>query len=173
MSSGGHYGEFKTGRRLAWLAAFALLAGLTALFQMAQPGGGGQTEGVNEAGRAMVVIKQDPSGHYLAEGFINGQPVMFLVDTGATDVALPEKMARAMGVQFGPEVRVMTAAGPVTAWRTRLNSVSVGNLSLTNVRATITRGGMTEVLLGMSFLKQFSIRQQGEELIIESGSRPG
>jgi aspartyl protease family protein len=173
MPSETDYGSSRTGRRMAWLAAITLLAGLTALFQLAQRDHGGMTERTDETGRTMVVLKQDPSGHYLAEGAINGQPVLFLVDTGATDVALPEKMARAIGIDFGPEVMVMTAAGPVMAWRTRLRSVSVGSITLTNVRATITRGGMEEVLLGMSFLRHFSIRQQGEELIIERGVESG
>lgn len=156
-----------------WLAALGLLAGLTALFQMALRDHGGIVEGSDESGRSMVVIQQDRSGHYLAEGAINGRPVTFLVDTGATDVALPESTARALGLEFGPQVVVMTAAGAVSAWRTRLDSVSIGTITLTNVRATITRSPMEEVLLGMSFLKHFSIRQQGEQLIIESGSMPG
>lgn len=161
------------GRRLFWLAALGLLAALTALFQAAQRSSGGIVRSVNESGRSMVVLERDRSGHYLAEGEINGQAVMFLVDTGATDVALPEKAARGLGLEFGPQVMVMTAAGPVTAWRTRLDRVTVGSITLRNVRATITRAPMQEVLLGMSFLKYFTIRQQGEQLIIESGESPG
>ena len=169
MSSAAEQGASKTGRWMAWFAAIGLLAGLTAWFQATQREAGGMTERTDASGRAMIVLNQDRSGHYLAEGAINGQPVIFLVDSGATDVALSEKMARQFGVDFGPEVMVMTAAGPVQAWRTRLDSVSVGSITLNNVRATITRAGMSEVLLGMSFLKHFSLRQQGEELIIESG----
>lgn len=171
--AGRQFPESRAGTRLLWLAAFGLLAGLTGLFQAAQRGNGGVVESISESGRAMVVVKQDRSGHYLANGMINGQPVTFLVDTGATDVALPESTARALGVEFGPQVMVMTAAGPVSAWRTRLDRVSVGSISLSNVRATITRGGMDGVLLGMSFLKHFSLRQQGDELIIEKEGESG
>ncbi len=166
-------GDSRAGRRFLWLAALGLLTGLTAMFQRALRDNGGIVESSGDSGRSMVVIQLDRSGHYLAEGAINGWPVTFLIDTGATDVALPESVARALGVDFGPQVMVMTAAGAVSAWRTRLDSVSIGTITLTNVRATITRGPMEEVLLGMSFLKHFSLRQQGEQLIIESGGLTG
>ena len=173
MTDGRDQTHSKTGRWLMWFAAFGLLAGLTALFQATDKGRAGLIESTSEAGRAMVVLQRDRSGHYIAEGEINGVPVVFLVDTGATDVALPEKIARAMGLEFGPKVPVMTAAGQVTAWRTRLDRVSLGSVSRRNVRALITRGTMAEVLLGMSFLEHFSIRQQGDQLIIESGGVTG
>jgi aspartyl protease family protein len=154
---------------MLWLSAIGLLAGLTAFFQFSLGERGSVVNQVNHSGQAMVVLQRDRSGHYLAEGQINGQAVVFLLDTGATDVALPEDTARELGLDFGPQVNVMTAAGPIRAWRTRLDSVSVGNITLNNVRAMITRGPMEEVLLGMSFLKHFTLRQQGEELIIQSG----
>ncbi len=154
---------------MLWLAAIGLLAGLTVLFQVAQPGRGGVVKSVNEAGRSLVVLERHRSGHYLAEGEINGQSVIFLVDTGATDVALSEHMATELGLDFGPQVTVMTAAGPVRGWKTRLASVSIGSISLNNVGATITRGPLNEVLLGMSFLKHFTLHQQGKQLIIASG----
>lgn len=167
--SGQGYGGHKAGRTMLWLAAIGLLAGLTALFQAAQTTRGGVEHSVNESGRSMVAINRDRSGHFFAEGTINGAPVMFLVDTGATDVAVGENTANQLGLDYGPQVVVMTAAGPVTAWRTRLDMVSLGGISLTNVRATITRAPMEEVLLGMSFLKHFNLTTQGEQLIIESG----
>ena len=102
---------------------------------------------------------------------INGQAVTLLVDTGATDVALPESVARALGLEFGPRVRVMTAAGPSTAWMTRLNEVKVGGIRRTNVRASITSGEFDGVLLGMSFLKHYSLQQQDGKLIIKQDQR--
>jgi aspartyl protease family protein len=155
-------------RWVPWLFAFGLLAGLTVLFSAAGPGHGGIVQGVTETGRSMVILQRDRSGHYLAEGAINGVAVDFLLDTGATDVAIPERLARELGLEFGPDVAVMTAAGPVRGWMTRLESVSLGGLSLANVRGTITAGPLDEVLLGMSFLKHFRLTQQGDELIIEA-----
>jgi aspartyl protease family protein len=116
------------------------MIGLTAFYQAVTRRGGGIIESLNENGRAMVVLQRDRSGHYLAQGEINGLPVHFLVDTGATDVAVSEKLARSMGLEFGPRVTVMTAAGPAAAWKTRLRSVNLGSLALDNVRATITPG---------------------------------
>lgn len=158
------------GRWLAWLGAIGLLEGLTALFSAAGPQRGGVVATAIEGGRAQVLLQRDRSGHYLAQGRINGAEVRFLVDTGATDVAVPERLARELGLEFGPVVTVMTAAGPVRAWMTRLDRVSLGGLALDNVRGTITRGAMEEVLLGMSFLRHFRLTQQGDQLLIESGA---
>ena len=164
-------GDSRTGRYMLWVAAIGLLVGLTVLFQAGTSQRSGIIQSSSNAGHSRVVVQRDRSGHYLAEGAINGQAVIFLVDTGATDVAVSEDTARAFGLDFGPQIVVMTAAGRVNAWQTRLDSVSIGEVSLENVSATITRGPMAEVLLGMSFLKHFSLSQQGEMLTIESGSK--
>ena len=152
---------------MLWLAALGLLGGLYLLFAGLNNQQGGSTVSmVDSGGNIMVVLEQDRNGHYQAEGQINGQPVTFLVDTGATDVAMPESKARALGLEFGPRVKVMTAAGPANAWMTRLDEVSVGGLRRTNVRASITSGEFNGILLGMSFLKNFSLQQEGGKLII-------
>jgi aspartyl protease family protein len=158
------------GRRFAWLAVIGLMLGLTAFFQAMMPGRGGLVESAGEDGNAMIVLEQDRSGHYRAQGEINGQAVSFLVDTGATDVAVSEQTARALGLDFGPRTMVMTAAGPAAAWKTRIERVRVGSLERHNVRATITPGLGSQALLGMSFLRHFSIRQQGDRLVIESAA---
>ena len=158
------------GRRFAWLAIIGLMLGLTAFYQAMMPGRGGLVNSVGEGGNAMIVLERDRSGHYRAHGEINGEAVAFLVDTGATDVALSDQSARALGLDFGPRTMVMTAAGPAAAWKTRIDRVRVGSLERRNVRATITPGLGSEALLGMSFLRHFSIRQQGDRLVIESAA---
>jgi len=155
-------------RTMLWLGAIGLLLALLTLFQLVSYDSGGVVQTVNESGRAMIILQRDRSGHYVADGEINGHEVTFLVDTGATDVALPADAARKMGLEFGPEMVVMTAGGPMNAWMTRLDRVTVGGLTLTNVRGTITQGPLNEVLLGMSFLRHFKITQQGDQLLIES-----
>ena len=161
----------RAGRYFAWLAILGLMIGLTAFYSALTGRGGGIVERVDENGRTMVVLQRDRSGHFVAEGEINGNPVVFLVDTGATDVAISERAARAMGLEFGPRITVMTAAGPAAAWRTRLDRVSLGSLMLENVRATITPGLGREALLGMSFLQYFNLRQEGDRLVLERGDR--
>jgi len=157
--------ESRLGRRMIWLASFGLLAVLYALFSMLVSDGS-TVSSVDSNGAAMVVLEQGRGGHYVAEGQINGQAVTFLVDTGATDVALPAATARELGLEFGPKVQVMTAAGPATAWMTRLDEVSVGGIRRKNVRASITSGDFNGVLLGMSFLKHYSLQQTDGTLVI-------
>lgn len=168
MSGYGNNPESRIGRRMIWLASLGLLAGLYALFSMLEQDGG-TIISVDAGGTAMIVLEQDRNGHYQVEGLINGQTVNFLIDTGATDVAVPESMARALGLDFGPRVQVMTAAGPSKAWMTRLNQVSIGGISRRDVRATITSGEFNGVLLGMSFLRHYSLRQQDGKLVISEG----
>lgn len=159
--------DSRLGQRMLWLAAMGLLGGFYLLFSMLEDdSGAGTVSSMDSGGSITVTLEQGRNGHYLAEGHINGQAVTFLVDTGATDVALPESMAKALGLKFGPKVRVMTAAGPSDAWVTRLDEVSVGGLRRTNVRASITSGEFPGILLGMSFLKNFSLQQQDGKLTI-------
>lgn len=165
----GHPGnpDSRLGQRMLWLAALGLLGGLTLLFSVLDKDTGSSTVStMDSGGNVMVVLEQDRNGHYEAEGYINGQAVTFLVDTGATDVALPESIARALGLEFGPRVKVMTAAGPANAWMTRLDEVSIGGLQRNNVRASITSGEFNGILLGMSFLRDFSLQQQDGKLVI-------
>ena len=156
---------------MLWVAALGLLGGFYLLFSTLE-NGSGTVSSVDSNGAAMVVLEQDRNGHYEAEGQINGQPVTFLVDTGATDVALPESAARALGLEFGPRIRVMTAAGPAKAWATRLDEVTVGGIRRQNVRATITDGEFNGILLGMSFLKHYSLQQTDGRLVIREPSAP-
>jgi aspartyl protease family protein len=156
------------GRMLYWAAVVAILLGLTALYQGVVRNDGGMRLQQGENGEILVILERKRNGHFSADGTINGQAVSFLVDTGATDVAVSEKMARALGLDFGPEILVSTAAGQVRGWVTRLDSVQVGALVLRNVRATITPRLGKEALLGMSFLRHYSIMQEGDTLVIAS-----
>ena len=166
MSEYGSNPNSQLGRRMLWVAAIGLLGGFYLLFSMLENGGSGTVSSVDSSGATMVVLEQDRNGHYEADGQINGRSVTFLVDTGATDVALPESTARALGLDFGPKVRVMTAAGPASAWVTRLDEVTVGGIRRKNVRATITDGEFNGILLGMSFLKHYNLQQQDGRLVI-------
>jgi aspartyl protease family protein len=154
------------GKSLYWAAIVALMLGLTALFQ-----GVTRNERIAQSilttdGEVALVLNRQRDGHYYAEGEINGSAVAFLVDTGASDVALSSAVARSLGLEFGPEITVMTAAGPVKGWITRLDRIQVGPLLLHNVRATITDKLGEQALLGMSFLKHFSMIQEGDTLIL-------
>ncbi len=114
-----------------------------------------------------VRLQRNRFGHYVTAGEINGRPVTFLLDTGATGVAVPVSLARELSLQRGRPMATRTANGVVTSYATVLNSVSVGGIELGEVGATIAPGlGGEEVLLGMSFLKHIEFTQRGDTLIL-------
>ena len=154
------------GRRLYWAAIVAILLGLTALYHAVLRGPGEMSMSLDAAGQPVLVLQRQRNGHFAVTGAINGHEVRFLVDTGATDVAVSERFARSIGLEFGPRIGIMTAAGPVQGWITRLDSVQFGAYTLRDVRATVTPGLGQQALLGMSFLKHFSMIQEGDTLSI-------
>lgn len=114
-----------------------------------------------------VVLKRSRSGHYVTAGSINGEPVVFMLDTGATGIAIPADIARSLSLPRGRRLTTRTANGLATAYATRLDRVSVGDIALEGVAASITPTLATEeVLLGMSFLKHIEFTQRGDTLIL-------
>lgn len=105
-----------------------------------------------------VDIWADNTGSYKIAGSINGQVVSFLVDTGATSIAMNEIVARRLGIDFrylGRPMHATTASGIASGYSLKLASVKVGDIHLNDVDAVVLEGGFpTKVLLGMSFLKQ-------------------
>ena len=125
------------------------------------------TVNVSEGGLPQVALKQNRQGHYVATGKINGQPVQFLLDTGATNVAIPEHIAKQLKLEKGPAHQTITANGTSTSYMTRLDTASLGPLTLTNVPASISTGmQFDEILLGMSFLRHLKMTQQGKQLTL-------
>ncbi|MFP4610409.1 MAG: TIGR02281 family clan AA aspartic protease, partial [Thiohalophilus sp.] len=88
-------------------------------------------------GSQEVVLQQNRQGHYVANGKINGQDVTFLLDTGATDIAIPENVASRLGLERGRQVMFETANGRARGYATRLESVSLGHIRLTDLPASI------------------------------------
>lgn len=111
-----------------------------------------------------LVFRADASGHFLVDASVNGAPIRFLVDTGATVVALSPDDARAAGLAPGERrfSEVMsTANGTARAARTRLRSLRLGQLEIADVPAVVMARPMAVSLLGMSFLSRlggYSIR---------------
>ncbi|MFT4825212.1 MAG: aspartyl protease family protein [Halioglobus sp.] len=115
-----------------------------------------------------VTLQRNRQGHYVTNGRLNGQPVVFMLDTGASGVAIPGPIARQLDIKRGTAHAVHTANGTGTAYATRLQSVSVGEIVLENVPASIVPGYVSgEVLLGMSFLKHVDFTQRGDTLILK------
>lgn len=110
------------------------------------------------------------NGMYFTTGFINGQQVNFLVDTGATWIAMNIHQARSLGINFrytGKRSAVSTANGVVPVYRVILDKVRVGEIELRNVAAGVLEGDSpSEVLLGNSFLNRVEMQRQGQVMFL-------
>lgn len=121
----------------------------------------------SDGGKVAVVLQRNRAGHYVAPGRINGIAVTFLLDTGATYVAVSSALADKAGLQRGIATQSRTANGVVRSWLTKIDQLQLGPIEMRDVKATILPSMPDdEVLLGMSFLKYLSLRQQGRELVI-------
>lgn len=122
---------------------------------------------VGDNGVREVVLKRNRMGHYYATGSINGHRVEFMLDTGATDIAIPSSVAENLGLRKLGAVQYQTANGIATGYATRLESVQVGKIVLHNLAAGINPHMDGDVvLLGMSFLKRIEFTQRGDTLIL-------
>jgi len=120
------------------------------------------------SGAASVTLSADSTGHFVADGSVNGAAMRFLVDTGATLIALPAAEARRAGVLYlnAPRGMVSTAGGPALAYKVKLDRVSVGGVTITNVDAVVLDKGLTVPLLGMSFLGRMEMQRAGETMVL-------
>ena len=126
-----------------------------------------QPQSLSGRGIHQVELARNRAGHYLVTGTINRQPAEFLLDTGATDVVIPASLAGALKVSRGRPLRAMTANGPITVYETRLEELSIGAITLHDVRASINPAMQaSEILLGMSALKQIEFVQRGDSLTL-------
>ena len=115
----------------------------------------------------VVILKRNRYGHYVTQGKINNHSVTFMLDTGASDISIPDKIAKKLKLSYGQERQYQTANGTITAYLTTLESVSIGNIKLQNVRASINpKMDHDEILMGMSFLKYIEFTQRGDTLIL-------
>src|SRR5689334_3430592 len=115
------------------------------------------------ASRGKVTLAADTRGHFFADGAVNGVPVRFVVDTGATMVSLPRQDAQRLGLDYrhGQRGTSNTANGPVPVYMLKLDSVRVGGIELHNVDALVVDGGLDQALLGMSFLNRVEMQRDG------------
>jgi len=115
-----------------------------------------------------IVLQRNAYGHYVTSGTINDYEVEFLLDTGASEIAIPESLANDLGLIKNQRIVVKTANGNARAYRTRIASVGIGDIKLYDLNATIlTNMPGKEILLGMNFLKHFEITQKGKTLTIK------
>jgi aspartyl protease family protein len=167
----------RTGAVMYILAGVALLWLMTILFddaieRMRNPNTSPESF-VSNDGHQTVVLQRNRAGHYVLDGQVNGVPVKFLLDTGATLVAVPASLASRLGLDRGMRMTVVTATGPTTAYSTIIDSVRIGELEETQVVASILADlPRDEILLGMSFLKRLDFTQRGDTLILTQRTTP-
>lgn len=165
----------KIGKRMLFLAWIAGLFIITLWFddllgERANPNQSPQSLTLGNA--TEVRLKQNRMGHYVTTGLINGTPVVFLLDTGATEVSIPANLATSLGLGKGYPSIANTANGSVTVYDTRIGSLQIGEIVLRDIAGNLNPGmNGNEILLGMSALKQLEFTQKDGWLILRSYSQ--
>jgi len=130
----------------------------------------GQTYSSKDAGAAAqsVTLAAGAGGHFTADGQINGGAIRFLVDTGATAIAIPASDANRLRIDYrkGRRGTTQTAGGPTAAYAVTLDSVRVGGIELQNVEAIVIEQGLNVALLGNSFLNRMEMRREGQTMTL-------
>jgi aspartyl protease family protein len=128
--------------------------------------GGGTPNSLPAPAGNEIVLAAGPGGHFTTPGLINGRPVQFMVDTGASVVALSEELAQRIGLDYrqGQRVASRTANGVVPGYLVTLNTLRIGDVQSVNVQALVLPASMEQVLLGNSFLSRFQMRRDNEVL---------
>jgi len=128
--------------------------------------GGGAGSG---GGGNRIVLPADSRGHFMTQGAINGRAVTFMLDTGATSIALSAADAQRIGLDYskGQRVQMNTANGVSSGYKLRLQSVRVGDVEVYDVEAIVSPQPMPFVLLGNSFINRFSMRRDADQMVLE------
>lgn len=126
---------------------------------------GAPSEGVG----TRIVLNMGSGGHFSSAGSINGRPVQFMVDTGASVVALSQSEAERIGLRYrdAPRGLVQTANGPVPVHSVRLGNLRIGDVQVYDVDAVVVPAQMPMVLLGNSFLSRFQMRRDIDTMTLE------
>ena len=151
----------------AWIIALILLTKIFKPIEEARYNPNTSPSSSSKNGSKQVFLKRNRQGHYVTSGSINGKKVVFLIDTGASEVSIPQQLANKLGLKAGVSQPRSTANGTIKVYMTRLNELSVGELSFSDIRASINPHMKGEtILLGMSALKTIEFHQRGDVLTL-------
>jgi aspartyl protease family protein len=152
---------------VAWIAGLFLATRYFAGREEHEANPNTQVSSAHGQGYIEVQLAGNRQGHFVASGMINQLPVQFMLDTGATDVAIPASVASQLTLQRGMPVQINTANGRSEGYRTQLDQVKLGDIVLRDVRAVVTPGlDGDQVLLGMSALRQLEFTQRGGNMLL-------
>lgn len=120
------------------------------------------------SGGTQIVLTASSGGHFVTSGSINGRATQFMVDTGATSVAMSADEARRMGINYeqGERGQGSTANGVIPIWRVTLKSLRIQDVEVYGVEAVVVPSGMPHVLLGNSFLTRFQMKRENDMLTL-------
>ena len=121
----------------------------------------------NKRDQTEVTLWANNQDMFSSNGKINGKMVHFLIDTGATSIAMNETHARQLGIDYRGAQKgfAQTASGVVNTWTVKLNTVELGDIKLRNVGAIIIQGNSSkQILLGMTFLSQVKMVRNGNKM---------
>ncbi|RTL48135.1 MAG: TIGR02281 family clan AA aspartic protease [Rhodocyclaceae bacterium] len=115
-----------------------------------------------------VDVPRSQDGHYYLKGAINGRPLIFMVDTGASSVAVSADFARAAGLPKGYPLRFSTANGSAEGELVSGQTVEAGGLTVSNIEVSVgIRMEQPDMaLLGQSFLRHVEVVQSGDRLVL-------
>ena len=151
-----------------WIIALLLLTLYFTYWQNARENPNAMPNATSAAGVNEVQLQRNYQHHYVANGTINGQPVTFLVDTGATQVSVPKHLAEKLKLKAGAPAYAITANGRVETRLTLIDHLQLGSIQLKQVRASINPGmRQDEILLGMSALKNVEFTHRNGTLTIK------
>ncbi len=157
----------KTMLTISWILVLIVLVLLFGRWEEKQYNPNMSAKSVVTSQARTVVLERNRFGHYVSSGKINGEQVTFMLDTGATQVAIPENLTEKLRLEPGARFPVTTANGIVEVRATTINELQLGPIILHDVRAAINPGmSGNEILLGMSVLKQLDFSQKNNELTI-------
>jgi aspartyl protease family protein len=157
---------------LAWAAGLFLATRFFGDWEDKQQNPNTVVNSQHRDGYIEVQLVGNRQGHFVSSGQINGRAVQFLIDTGATDVAVPGALAQSLGLRRGMPVMVSTANGNSQGFRTTLDRLQLGDIVLHDVRALVAPGLQgNEVLLGMSAMKQLEFTQRGGTLLLRQSTQ--
>lgn len=157
------------GRTVKMMLAWGMiLLGLMAVYGL----WGDITRGLRpsqQADAAQVTLPRAADGHYYARLSVQGKDILFMVDTGATDVVLTRRDARKLGIDPASLLylgQAFTANGPVRTARVDLSDVRFGPFRDASLGASVNEGEMDGSLLGMAYLNQFQITISGDQMVL-------
>lgn len=152
---------------IAWGIGIGLFTWLFGSWEDKQLNPNQSPESFRSQGAAEVTLQRNRFGHYMATGKVNYQEALFMLDTGATYVAVPANLQKKLGLIAGQVHYTSTANGTSKAYTTIIDQLAIGEIELHNVRASILPGMQgEEILLGMSVLKQLEFSQKGDRLTL-------